>query len=94
MTQNYDIVKICDGLAHPIRLKIYEVLLEKKEIKATKLFEIIKDEFEISSRQSLFNHLTVMERAGIIELYKKKKDYYVKLKMLVNVEVEPIEVSV
>ena len=80
MTQNYDIVKICDGLAHPIRLKIYEVLLEKKEIKATKLFEIIKDEFEISSRQSLFNHLTVMERAGIIELYKKKKDYYVKLK--------------
>jgi DNA-binding transcriptional ArsR family regulator len=90
MTQNYDLVKICDGLAHPIRKRIYEILSEKIDVKATKLFEIIRDEFDITSRQSIFNHLIVMERAGIIELYKKKKDYYVKLKMQIEVKVKPI----
>jgi DNA-binding transcriptional ArsR family regulator len=90
MTQNYDIVKVCDGLAHPIRLKIYEVMLKSREIKASELFKVIKEEFGITSRQSLFNHLTVMERAGIIELQKKRKDYYVKLKSIVDIKVKPI----
>ncbi len=90
MTQKYDTVKICDGLAHPIRLRIYEIMLEKQEIKATELFKIIKDEFGITSRQSLFNHLIVMERAGIIELQKRRKDYYVKLKLIVDISIKPI----
>ena len=91
MMQYLEIAKICDGLAHPIRAKVYEVLLEKGEIKASELFEIIQKEFGISSRQTLFTHLSVMEKAGIIETYKRKRDVYVKLKMIVDVKTKPCE---
>ncbi len=90
--QVHEIAKICDGLAHPIRARVYEILLEKGEVKASELFEIINKEFGISSRQTLFTHLSVMEKSGIIETYKKKREVYVKLKLIVDVSTKPCEI--
>ncbi len=64
------ISKICEGLAHPIREKIYEILLEKREAKASELFELLKGKFRLSSRQSIHNHLMIRGRASIIEVSK------------------------
>jgi len=87
----YDISRICEGLAHPIRERIYEILLKKREAKASELFEALKDEFKLSSRQSIHNHLVIMERAGIVELSKQRRELVVKLKMKVDISTTPIE---
>ena len=96
MTQIHEIAKVCDGLAHPIRVRIYEILLEKQGewVKVSDLFKIISKEFGISSRQTLSNHLKTMVLAGIIEMEKRGKDYYVQLKMKVDVKTKPLEVVV
>jgi len=88
--ESYEISKICEGLAHPIRQRIYEILLEKRKAKASELFNILKDEFNLSSRQSIHNHLSVMEKAGIIETEKIKNEVHVKLKMKVEIVAKPL----
>ena len=93
MMQYHEVAKICDGLAHPIRAKVYEILLEKGEIKASDLFKIIQEEFNISSRQTLFTHLSVMEKSGLIEIYKKKRNAYVRLKLIVDINTKPCEMT-
>jgi len=94
MMQIHEIAKVCDGLAHPMRVRIYEILLEKRGewVKVSDLFKIVSKEFGISSRQTLSNHLRTMALAGIIEMEKKGKDYYVRLKMEVDVKTKPLEI--
>ena len=86
----YELSRICEALGHPLRLSIYNLLLEKGESKASELFNQFKDEFNISSRQTIFNHLNALEIAGLIITTKEKGEVVAKLKKKVKIEVEDL----
>jgi len=88
MMEVYEVAKICDGLAHPIRAKIYDVLSKKKEMKISEIYKEIAKEFDISSRQTLMNHLKTMALAGIVEMRKEGKEWVVKLIKKIDITAE------
>lgn len=68
------ISRLCEGLSHPVRAKILELL---EEIGDLPLHEIVKklrgSEFE-KSYQTISAHVKKMESCGIVEMSKNDKD--------------------
>jgi|GEM_PF-2007428 DNA-binding transcriptional ArsR family regulator len=85
-----EILRVIEGLSHPIRLSIYNLLAEKGEMFTGDIFKLIKGEFGVSSHQTLLNHLNVMQISGIVELERVKNRYKAKLKKMIGIEVKEI----
>lgn len=87
---DYETARICDALGHPLRVRIYKILLERGNTKASELFHELKDEFDISSRQTIFNHINYLGTSDIVETRKEKGEVIVKLKKKIKIEVEEV----
>lgn len=88
--EDYELASICEALGHPIRIGIYKFLLGKGEAKASELYHQLKDEFDISSRQTIFNHINYLAISNIVETRKEKGEIIVKLKKRVKIEIEDL----
>jgi DNA-binding transcriptional ArsR family regulator len=87
---DYELARICEALGHPMRARIYRILLERGEVRASELFHELKEEFKIGSRQTIFNHINYLGISDLVETRKEKGEVVVKLKKKVKIEVEEI----
>ena len=59
--------KYMDACLNPVRQRILQVLLEKKEASPAQLLEILSD----IPRASMYRHIKILQDAGIIEIAKE-----------------------
>lgn len=88
----YEISKIAHALAHPVRVKIYNMLEEKGELDMGEIYYRLSEDLDFSSGQTVSDHVRAMERDRVVQtLQSEKGDVRVSLKKRVRIEYEDVE---
>lgn len=87
----FEYSKYAEGLAHPVRMKIMDVLLEKRSMHQSEIVKQLRGtEFEKEFR-TIQTHLKKMESCGLVEISKNDKDItVVVLKKKIEIFAEDI----
>jgi len=92
--EEYEIAMIAHALSHPMRVRIYKLLEKNKEMKMGEIYQNVKDDFEFTSRQTVFGHVRSMETDKIVETSKiERGEIKVKLKKRIKIEFEDLPVD-
>jgi hypothetical protein len=81
------IADVCDGLSHPVRVAIMEILKEKRELKPYELFKEVQKRFGLTNYDftDVKHHIVAMTFAGLLgaskDLVRLKKRVDIKLKV-------------
>lgn len=88
--------KVAEGLSHPVRAKIYDILKTQHELKVKDLVRLLADSTpELArDRTAVDKHLVKMERAGILHVEQDYRGFHiVKLDLEIEILLKPVSES-
>lgn len=86
-----EISRLCEGLSHPVRAKIVELLEEVGDLPLHEIDKKLRGSKFERSYQTISSHVKKMESSGIVEMSKDDKDItIVVLKKRIEIIVEDV----
>ena len=70
----FEYSKYAEGLAHPVRLKIMDLLIEKGPIYQSEIVKQLRGTAFEKEFRTIQTHLKKMESCGLLEISKDEKD--------------------